>query len=179
VTKNQAQVTKILDRLDGPDGPAAQELLPLVYEELRRLARAYFDRQGAAHTLQPTALVHEAFMRLADDRGADWSGRDHFFAVAARRRKAHKRGGDWDRVTLEAAVAPSGTDLDVVDLDEALQRLAAHDPRQARVVTLRFFGGLSNEAVADVLGVSRATVANDWRFARAWLAGELRRGGES
>jgi RNA polymerase sigma factor (TIGR02999 family) len=190
VTDDQAQVTKILDRLDGPDGPAAQELLPLVYEELRRLARAYFDRQGAAHTLQPTALVHEAFMRLADDRGADWSGRDHFFAVAAmamrqilvdhaRRRKARKRGGDWDRVTLEAAVAPSGTDLDVVDLDEALQRLAAHDPRQARVVTLRFFGGLSNEAVADVLGVSRATVANDWRFARAWLAGELRRGGES
>lgn len=186
----QSQLTQILDRLGGPDDSAAQELLPLVYAELRRLAGAYFERQAPSHTLQPTALVHEAYMRLVVDRDSGWNGRDHFFAVAAmamrqilvdhaRRRKADKRGGDWERVTLDAAVAPAGTELDLVDLDAALARLAEHDPRQARVVTLRFFGGLSNEGVAEVLGISRATVANDWRFARAWLAGELRRGDEA
>jgi RNA polymerase sigma factor (TIGR02999 family) len=160
-------------------------LFPLVYDELRRLARARMRAEGAAHTLQPTALVHEAWFRLAAQHGAGWRDRAHFFAMAAemmrrilvnhaRDRRAAKRGGGATRVELDEAVSFFETrDVDLEALDEALQRLAALDPRASRVVELRFFAGLGIEEVAEALGVSPATVKRDWTTARAWLHREL------
>ncbi len=185
---DSGEITRILDDLADADPAAAERLLPVVYEELRALAGSFFNRHDAGHTLQPTALVHEAYLRLVDRPAADWSGRDHFFAVAAiamrqilvdhaRRKGADKRGGDWGRVTLDEALSPTtGSEVDLVALEDALMRLGELDERSAEVVTLRFFGGLTNETVASVLGVSRATVSNHWRVARAWLASELRKG---
>jgi RNA polymerase sigma factor (TIGR02999 family) len=195
---DRAEITRLLGELADRKGSAAAELLPLVYDELRALAAGFFQGQGWAHTLQPTALVHEAYLRLAAQESPDWSGRDHFFAVAAkamrqvlvdhaRRKRAEKRGGGagrgeagaglaWQRITLDEAVSASvGREVDFADLEDAIGRLAALDDRKAEVVTLRFFGGLSNEAVAAALGVSRKTVVEDWAVARAWLGRELRR----
>jgi RNA polymerase sigma factor (TIGR02999 family) len=182
-----SDVTELLGRLGTDDGSVAAQLLPLVYDELRALAQSHFARQSSRHTLQATALVHEVYLKLA--RGAAWSGRDHFFAVAAqamrqvlvdhaRRKRAEKRDGGRERVELaeglaRTAEAGAGTVCDVLDLEEALERLAALAPRKAQVVTLRFYGGLTNEAVAEAIGIARATVADDWAFARAWLAKEL------
>ena len=180
--------TMFLRQIGDGDADAAQQLLPLVYEELRALAGGHFRRQRADHTLQPTALVHEAFVRLIDQTNAQYKDRSHFFAVAAtamrqiltdhaRRKKADKRGGEWEKVSLDHV---AGSDrgaglqtLDLVALDDALTELAQLDPRKHRVVELRFFGGLSVDEVAEVLAVSKTTVESDWRGARAWLSAQL------
>jgi RNA polymerase sigma factor (TIGR02999 family) len=170
------------------DPDAASRLLPLVYDQLRALAAGYMRRERADHTLQPTGLVHEAYLRLVDGSRIDLQGKTHFFALAAtqmrrvladhaRARNAAKRGGGARKVTLHdvAAIHPDGV-VDMLALDEALHRLADESPRQVRVVELRFFGGLSVEATARFLGVSKSTVKGDWRVAKAWLARELSRG---
>jgi RNA polymerase sigma factor (TIGR02999 family) len=164
---------------------AFERLLPLVYEELRALARSCFRNERPDLTLQPTALVHEAFMRLVDQTQVQWQGRAHFMAVAAtamrriltdeaRKRNALRRGGDHVQVTLDAAVLEKDRgELDVVALDEALTKLASLHARQARVVELRFLGGMSVDDVAAVLEISPRTVEMDWRTARAWLHAAL------
>jgi RNA polymerase sigma-70 factor, ECF subfamily len=179
--------TQVLTELSNGDESAAQRLLPLVYEELRALAGSHFRRQRPDHTLQPTALVHEAFVRLIDQTNARWNDRAHFFAVAAtamrqiltdhaRRRNAEKRGGEWDRVCLDEVVEKPQTtqEFDIVALDSVLTQLQALDERKHRVVELRYFGGLNLDEVASVMGVSKATVEREWRAARAWLSKELR-----
>lgn len=167
---------------------SASELMPLVYDELRRLARGFMGRERRDHTLQPTALVHEAYVKLVDQSRVDWRGRTHFRAVGARvmRRilidhaRGHasaKRGGGVQRVTLgESLVHAADGDLDLVELlslNEALDRLRSVDERAAQVVELRFFGGLTSEEIAEVLGVSSRTVDGDWMHGRAWLKREL------
>jgi len=165
------------------------ELLPIVYEELKRLAAAYLRRERAGYTLQPTALVHEAYLRLLKDRPDRWQNRAHFCAIAAhsmrqilieraRARGAQKRGGAPAQVTLDEALAAGGPrSVDLLALDAALERLAAMDPEQARLVELRFFGGLTIEETAEAMNISPATVKRHWLVARAWLARELA-GGE-
>lgn len=163
-----------------------ERLLPVVYEELKVLAASYLRRERVDHTLSPTGLVHEAYLKLVDQRSVGWEGRSHFFGIAAqamrrilvdhaRRRIAKKRGRQL-QVTLDTAAEPAGAppDEEVAAVDEALARLAALDPRQARLVELRYFAGLSIEEAAEVLGVSPATVKRDWVLARAWLQRELR-----
>ncbi len=178
--------TLLLARLGEGDSAAADGLLSLVYEELRALAGSLFRGQRADHTLQPTALVHEAFIRLIDQTSVRFNDRPHFFAVAAtamrqiltdhaRRTGAQKRGGEWRKVDLSEATPQFAAEgVDAVALHEALVMLAEADARQARIVELRFFGGLTMEEIAGVLGVSKATVELDWRAARAWLAMQLR-----
>lgn len=175
-----------------PTTPSTKELFPLVYDEMRRLARSYLSGENPGHILQPTALVHEAYLKLVDQTRASWKGRTHFFAVGAqvmrrllvdhaRERAAAKRGAGWQRVTLAEDVGPP-TGLgpeQLLDLHGALERLAREDEREARVVVLRCFGGLTVDQVAEVLGVSRRTVEADWRHARAWLQQELAAGGEA
>jgi RNA polymerase sigma factor (TIGR02999 family) len=183
-----ANATEILHAMRHGDPKAAEALLPLVYEELRQLAERSFRRQRAGHTLQATALAHEAWMRLIDQTSVAYNDRRHFFAVAAtamrqiltdhaRRVGAAKRGGDLARFALEDADgAIAGDDahaLDMLALDAALTRLAALDERKHRVVELRFFGGLSMDDIAETMGVSKRTVESDWRGARAWLLREL------
>lgn len=178
-------VTIMLDRIAAGDRQAAEDLLPLVYEELRAMAGANMHRQSPAHTLQPTALVHELYLKVTSADPA-FTNRAHFMAVAAtamrqiltdhaRRKRAAKRGGDsGSRLDLDPGELPAATAaLDAVALDDALTALHALDPRRHRVVELRFFGGLTVEETADLLGVSRSTVEADWRSARAWLAAEL------
>ena len=180
-------VTQILERLTDGDGRAPQELLPLVYDDLRRLARAYFSNERSEHTLQPTALVHEAYIRLVNWEGVDWKNRAHFFAVAAevmrkvlidhaRKRGSQKRNGGQRIVLDDALSIPDNGPLDILDLDDALTTLEKLDPRQSKVVELRFFGGLSIAETAFVLGVSEATVRREWTFAKAWFQRELMRG---
>lgn len=175
------------------EGGSADELLPVVYGELRRLAQWQMGRDQG-NTLQPTALVHEAYLRLVDQSKIDWRGRTHFIAFAskvmrnllidrARRRASAKRGGDRRRVTLAEEVSPSqGRELDtdqLLGLNAALDRLAEEDERAAQIVELRFFGGLKVKEVAEILGVSKRTVEGHWTHARAWLARELSRGNPS
>jgi len=155
--------------------------MPLVYDELRRLASHYLRQERSDHTLQSTALVHEAYLRLAGQNPPDWQNRAHFFGIAARimrqilveharGRNAAKRGGGATVLTLDAAVAPAGSvDIDIVELDRALSDLSQLDPQQSRIVELRFFGGLTIEDTSEVLGISPATVKRDWVTARAWL----------
>jgi RNA polymerase sigma factor (TIGR02999 family) len=168
--------------------PARDELVVHVYDELRRLAASYLRRERADHTLQPTALVHEAYMRLAAQEGVDWRNREHFIGVAAemmrrvlvdhaRRHRRDKRGGGLRLPLTEADGFSEGEAEDMVALDEALRRLARRHPQKSRVVELRFFGGLSIEETARILEVSDSTVERDWKFARAWLAREMDRGG--
>jgi RNA polymerase sigma-70 factor, ECF subfamily len=182
-------VTKILaDACEG-DAAAAERLLPLVYEELRAIAARHLRQERAGHTLQPTALVHEAYMRLIDQNSVRWNGRSHFLAVAAmamrrvlvnhaRDRRRLKRGGpEMKRVPLDDAVGvleERAGDLEA--LDAALTRLAAMDPQQARIVELRFFGGLTAPETAEAMGISERTVHREWSLARAWLRGEVTRG---
>jgi RNA polymerase sigma factor (TIGR02999 family) len=174
-----SDLTRLADAAAAGDKKAAGDLLPVVYAELRRLAAARLAGEKAGHTLQATALVHEAYLRLVGDQQFD--GRGHFFAAAAeamrrilveaaRRKKRGKRGGQLVRVDLPAELlGGAGPDADVLALEEALTRLAAEDPRKAALVRLRYFAGLSLEDAADALGVSRATASRDWTYARAWL----------
>lgn len=183
--------TVLLRRVQQGDAAAASELLPVVYEQLRATAGSFFRAQQASHTLQPTALVHEAYLKLVGSAGTEWEGRSHFCAVAAtamrqilldhaRTKRAAKRGGQAGRAALTAVESPSSSEaIDLVALDEALTRLNEIDPEGARVVELRFFGGLSNEQIADVVGTSRPTVERSWRRCRAWLKTHLGAGTET
>lgn len=183
-TTRTQDVTRLLrEAQDGRDG-AADELVAIVYAELHGLASHYMRNERDDHTLQPTALVHEAYMRLMDQRSVSWQNRSHFFGIAsqamrrilvdhARRRRASKRHGG-ERVTLDESVsAPPVQSLDVIALDSALTRLAELNERQASVVELRFFGGLDIDQTAEALGISPATVKRDWTFARAFLQREM------
>ncbi len=174
-------VTELLLRWRSGDQEALDALVPLVYDELRRLAHHYLRQERSDHILQSTALVHEAYLRLAGQHPPEWQNRAHFFGIAARimrqilveharGRDAAKRGGQACRLTLDAAIAlPTQLDVDVVELDKALTGLAELDPQQSRIVELRFFGGLTIEDTSEVLGISPATVKRDWVTARAWL----------
>jgi RNA polymerase sigma factor (TIGR02999 family) len=191
-----AEVTRILEAIDQGDPHAAEQLLPLVYDELRRLAAHKLAGEAAGQTLQPTALVHEAYLRLvarpssASGPGPEWSGRGHFFAAAAeamrrilidraRRRRSRKHGGGhaWQDVDLAQVAAPQAAE-DLLALDEALQKLAAGDPRAAELVKLRYFAGLTIPEAAAALGVSPRTADSWWAYARAWLLAELRGAGD-
>jgi RNA polymerase sigma factor (TIGR02999 family) len=179
------EITALLARVSGGDAEAQSRLAPLVYGELRRLAAHYMRRERPDHTLQPTAVVHEAYIRLVQQKDANWQGRAHFFAIAsrmmrnilvdhARNANAGKRGGRCHKVPLDAALVYAEDQSDqLLMVNEALDRLAQWDPRQCRIVEMRFFGGLSNEEVAEVLGISARTVKREWSVARAWLYGEL------
>ena len=180
------RLTRILRELDLGDSRQAEELLAIVYDELRQLARRQFRGERAGHTLQPTALVHEAYLRLAKLPHPRWESRAHFFGTAARamrqilvdharRRSAGKRGGGAERVTLDTSVSDKDPlAADVLDLHDALERLASNDPDLAHLVELRFFAGLTLDETAEALGVSRRKVAKDWSVARLWLQRELR-----
>src|SRR5213595_1603330 len=179
------RVTQFLQQWSGGDDAALAELTPLVYEELRRLAHHYMEGQRPNHTLQTTALVNEAYLRLADQTNPRWQNRAHFFAVAARAmrqilvsyarsQRAEKRGGGALKMELnEAALVSPEESKQIVDLHEALETLAALDSRKAQVVELKYFGGLNYDEMAEVLKISPVTVRRDWEFARAWLHAEL------
>jgi RNA polymerase sigma-70 factor (ECF subfamily) len=186
----QNEVTRLLLKLtDARAAPAAvEELLPLIYDELRVLAGKYLRRERANHTLQPTALVHEAYLKLIDQREVEWQNRAHFFGVAAnvmrrilvdyaRRTKADKRGGkDAERVELDDGimVVSKEKSVELLALDEALEELAKIDAQKSKIVELRYFGGLSVEETAEVLGVAAITVKRQWRMAKAWLYGKIK-----
>jgi RNA polymerase sigma factor (TIGR02999 family) len=178
-------VTQLLAAWAKGDRAAHEQLLPLVHQELRRLANYHFRRERPGHTLQATALVNEAYLRLIDQKHVDWQNRAHFFGIAsqlmrrilidyARARRVDKRGGDASRVSLhDETVMTAERSEELVALDEALNRLAAFDPRKSQVVELRFFGGLNIEETAEVLKISPNTVMRDWNMAKAWLHREL------
>jgi RNA polymerase sigma factor (TIGR02999 family) len=179
------EITQLLIAWNEGDQRARDELTPLIYDELRRLARGYLRRERPGHTLQPTALVHEAFLRLIDQSRVNWQNRAHFFGAAARlmrqilinhaeARRAAKRGGEAERVSLnDVDHSAVGREIDLVALNEALTNLERIDPQQGRIVELRYFSGLTVEEVAEVMGVSPATVKREWSTARAWLRREL------
>lgn len=179
------EVTRLLVQLTDGNRTVLDELLPLIYDELRRLASHYLRRERSDHTLQATALVHEAYMRMVDQSRVRWQNRAHFFGVSAqmmrrilvdhaRRHAAEKRGSGGEKLALEdvsgLSIAP---DKDMVALDDALNRLAEFDPQQARVVEMKYFGGLTIEEIAEVLDISPATVKREWATAKAWLFREL------
>jgi len=178
-------VTELLVRWRGGDQDALQSLMPLVYAELRRLAQYYLRRERSDHTLSSTALVHEAYVRLAGQNPPEWQNRAHFFGIAARLMRqilieharshsAIKRGGGVGKITLEETQAlQEQTSIDIIALDGALDRLTAMDAQQGKIVELRFFGGLTIEDTSEVLGISPATVKRDWITARAWLHREI------
>jgi RNA polymerase sigma factor (TIGR02999 family) len=181
-----SDVTRILTAIERGDVQAADELLPIVYEELRLLAAQLLSRERPGQTLQATALVHEAYLRLVGSEDEGWQGRRHFFGAAAeamrrilvdsaRRKKSAKRGGSWHRVSLTEVdlAAPAPPSADILALDEALSKLAQTAPRQAELVKLRYFAGLTTAQAADVLGVSCPTADRDWAYARSWLYVEL------
>ena len=180
-----SHVTQLLHDWSDGDREALDKLIPIVYEELRRQAVRYLQRERPGHTLQTTALIHEAYLRLIDQKDVRWQNRAHFFGIAAqlmrrilvdhaRSRQAAKRGGSDIKLPLEEGmIVAEGKDVNLVALDEALERLAAIDPQQSRVVELRFFSGLSVEETAAVLGVSTRTVKRDWNVAKAWLRREI------
>lgn len=178
------EVTQLLAAWREGNDQAFEQLVPLVYDELRKLAGHYLRSERDGHTLQPTALVNEAFVRLVE-QNVQWQNRGHFFAIAAslmrrilvdyaRNHKAQKRGGEAEKVELdEAFIFAREKSAELIALDEALERFAEIDPKRARVVELRFFGGLNNEEIADLMGVHSNTVLRDWTLARAWLKNEL------
>lgn len=183
-----AQVTELLVRWSDGDRDAFDQLVPLVYDECRRLAARQLAHERPGHTLDPTGLVHELYLRLVDQRRVSWANRAHFFAIAARlmrrilvdharARLAHKRGGSALMISLSVAAQEAVPDegaADVLAVDQALERLAAFDPEQVRIVELRFFAGLTVEETAEALGRSPRTIKREWRVARAWLHQELR-----
>lgn len=179
---SSAEITGLLKNSQSGDRAALDRLLPLIYDELRRLAASHLRRERPDHTLQATALVHEAYLRLVEQHSVDWRNRAHFFALAAemmrrilvnhaQQHHAQKRGGHDTKLALDEAVSLAGEErpIDWLLMDDALKRLTALDPRQGRIVELRFFGGLTVEEVAEVLGVSEITVKREWRVAKAWL----------
>ncbi len=178
-------ITQLLLRWSEGDSSAREKLMPLVYEELRRLAAKYLRRERLNHTLQPTALVNEAYLRLIDQQKVEWQNRAQFFGLAAklmrnilvdhaRSHQAAKRGGEQYSVSLSRADQVSAASVvDLVALHETLERLTTHDPQKSNIVELRFFGGLTIEETAEVLDISHATVERDWKMARAWLRREL------
>ena len=177
----QADVTAMLNAIGAGDGRASDELLPVVYDELRRLAHGYMQNERSDHTLQATALVHEAYIQLVDWKNVSWQNRAHFFAAAAqmmrkilvdhaREKNALKRGGGIRTIALDEALSfPNRSEIDLISLDAALTELAAFDPQQAKIVELRFFGGLTIEETAHAMGISDSTVKRDWQIAKAWL----------
>ena len=179
-------ITQVLAAIAAGEPNAAGALLPLVYDELRRVAAAQLARERPGQTLQATALVHEAYLRLIGDDETSWANRRHFFAAAseamrrilverARRRSRVRHGGDCQRVEFDADEIPVEVpNVDLIALDEALDRFAHEDPQKAELVKLRFFAGLSEQEAAEVLGISRATAARHWAYARAWLFDRLR-----
>jgi RNA polymerase sigma factor (TIGR02999 family) len=184
-SRSPDDVTQLLIAWNGGDRAALDRLIPLVYEELRRTAKRYMRRERTGHTLQTTALVNEVYFRLIDADTVRWQDRAHFFAIAAqlmrrvlvdfaRRRRQLKRGGDMQQVSLdEALIAVQDREVDLVALDDALRALESLDKRQSQVVEMRFFGGLSEDEIAEVLQVSPRTVRSDWSMAKAWLLREL------
>ncbi len=186
MTDKSAKLTQTLvDTSELDPAEAVRQLMPLVYDELRALAEKHLRSENAGHTLQPTALVHEVFMRLVEQSRVNWKGRAHFLAVSAqamrrilvdhaRARGRVKRGGEWRRVVLDELLAPPKLrEVDSVALNDALETLATLDEQQARIVELRFFGGMSVAEVAHVLGVSKRKIEGDWTHAKAWLRAEL------
>jgi RNA polymerase sigma factor (TIGR02999 family) len=183
--KLQHEVTQILHEWSNGDANAPARLMPFVYDELRRQARNYLAKERGSHTLQPTALVHEAYLRLVDQTRVNWQNRAHFYGVAssmmrrvlvdhARAHTRDKRGGAAVRLSIEDVQVPlEQRAADLVALDEALEELEKFDERKCRIVEMRFFGGLSDEEIAEVLGVSTRTVLRDWKTARLWLYREL------
>jgi RNA polymerase sigma-70 factor, ECF subfamily len=181
------EVTQLLIAWSNGEEEALEKLVPLIYDELRRIARRYMRREPAGHTLQTTALVNESYLRLIEQKGMKWQNRAHFFAISAqlmrrilvsmaRARHANKRGGEARQVSLdEALLVSEERAAELVALDEAMNELAALDPRRSRVVELRYFGGLSVEETAEVLNISPETVMRDWKRAKAWLYTELNR----
>lgn len=184
--RSKNEVTDLLIDWSKGDQDALNKLMPLVYEELRRLASRYLRNERRGHTLQTTGLVHEAYLKLVDQKNASWENRVQFFAAAAkmmrhilvdyaRSRRALKRGGDYCRLSLdEAAISSEDKDPDLLTLHEALNTLAAIDPPQSRVVELRVFGGLTVEETAEALGISPRTVKREWSMAKAWLHKQMR-----
>lgn len=184
---NEHELTRLLNEWGNGDQQALDQLMTHVYGELRRQASRYLRRERQDHTLQTTALIHEAYLKLIDQTQVRWQSRAHFYAIAAqamrrilvdhaRTRKRDKRGGDGVKLQLDEAIniAEGRSDIDLVALDEALDRLAALDKRQARVVELRYFSGMTEADTAEILGISPATVRRDWSMAKAWLYRQLR-----
>ena len=190
-TRVTAALSLHVERLER--GVQNDELMTLVYDDLRRLAASYLRGERTGHTLSPTDLVHEAYSKMVDQTRVDWRGKTHFFAIAAqamrrilvdhaRRQGRARHGGDWKRITLDASVADKSDGLEPAEflaLDAALTKLASVDPREAQVVELRFFVGLSNEEIASFLDVSTRSVTRDWLHARTWLRRELARKGDA
>ncbi len=182
---NSHQITQLLDELSHGNKAAFDGLMPLVYEELRRMAKRFMNNQPSDHTLQTTELIHEAYIKLADKKETDWQNRSHFFGVAAqamrhilvdyaRAKMSQKRGGAGQQITLnETALVSKDNSGEILALHEALERLGNMDERKARVVEMKFFGGLTIEEIAEVLQISPETVKRDWKFARTWLLREL------
>ena len=178
-------VTGLLKKWSGGDESALENLIPIVYHQLRLMARRYMNKEGSGHTFQTTVLINEAYLKLSSSEGKEWNGRSHFFGVAsrvmrnilvdhARAKQSKKRGGDEVFVTLtERNIVEKGSSNDILALDEALDRLAELDSRKTRVVEMKFFAGLEVEEISEVLGVSTATVKRDWSFSRSWLRAEL------
>ena len=176
-----SETTHSVEAISAGESLASEQLLPLVYEELRRLAAARMSQEAAGHTLQPTALVHEAWLRLMGGQNNSWENRAHFFGAAAeamrrilieraRRKSTLKRGGDLARVDIEGLdLAAAGADDKILLINEALEKLQAQDPEKARIVMLKFFGGLTNGEVAQSLGVNERTVERQWAFAKTWM----------
>ena len=186
--QNSKEITQMLREWSDGNREALDKLMPLVYEELHRQAARYLRRESQDHTLQTTALIHEAYIKLIDQQNVQWQNRTHFFAIAsqamrrilvdyARAKHSEKRGGDDIKLSLDEAtmIAVDEKNIDLIALDEALTRLNAIDEQQVRVVELRFFSGLSLEETAEALKISRATAARDWAMAKAWLHRELTR----
>lgn len=186
MTEKSPEISVILKDWSGGNRASADVLLSLVYDELRKIASQYLRKERSGHTLQPTALVHEAYMKLIDISDINWQDRAHFFAVSAnvmrhilvdhaRAKLAEKRGGEAERIALDDAISLSTEqNIDLVELDEALKELAGFDEQQSRIVELRFFGGLTIEETAHVLGISPATVKREWSMAKAWLHRKLK-----
>lgn len=187
---NDSEITLVLQRIEQGDPQAGTQLLPLVYEELRRLAAAKLAREAPGQTLQPTALVHEAWLRLGADAQPTWANRAHFFAAAAeamrrilidnaRRKRAARHGGEFAKVSADATgfdlAGPAADDTELLLVNEALDALAAHDARKAELVKQKYFAGLTLEEAAEVLGISTRTAKRDWAYARAWLFNEVQR----
>jgi RNA polymerase sigma-70 factor, ECF subfamily len=184
---NQENITHLLIELSNGKRSTLDALLPLVYDEMKRMAAGYLRRERADHTLQPTALVHEAYLRLVDQTRVNWQNRAHFFGVAAqimrrllvdhaRKHNAEKRGQDFQKLSLDENIDRAvERSSELIALDDALKALAEFDEQKARMVELRYFGGLSIEETADVMGVTPTTIKRHWRFAKAWLHGEMQK----